>query len=245
MNEAELPVARPLPTSKQFLDLTGRRFARFEVIYYAGYSRGTSLWVCRCDCGTMRSVRVSKLTSGHSKSCGCLKIETTIKRSTKHGLARRGHVVPEMGVWEKMRDRCYNPKSIGYHDYGGRGITICDRWRFGENGMTGFACFYDDMWPRPTSDYQIERIKNDIGYNPQNCKWATRAEQCRNRRSNVNIIIDGATRCMTDWCQLNGVHRSTAMKRIRRGIPPHLAVTAVNARLSSRLYSLPRSDAKQ
>lgn len=104
--------------------------------------------------------------------------------------------VPEYKVWRSVRRRCLNPSTPNYARYGGRGITICDRWR------DDFGAFYEDMGPRPTPDHQIERIDNDGAYSPENCVWATRGDQASNRRNNRHLAFDGEVRTLSEWARL-------------------------------------------
>lgn len=121
-------------------------------------------------------------------------------------------------VWEGILARCTNPKASGFDRYGGRGITVCDRWR------SSFEAFLADMGARPSRAHQIDREKNDGPYAPENCRWATSAEQARNRSSNVLLTIDGETMCLLDWAIRIGMPRNTLRNRLLRGWSPERAV---------------------
>jgi hypothetical protein len=148
----------------KLIDLTGKRFGRWVVlsIHPKRTRSGGVFWACRCSCGTKRIVRGSHLWRSLTKSCGCL-VKT-------HGMSRtRVH-----NIWKSMRQRCSNPNHVAYANYGGRGITVCERWQ-------AFLNFYADMGDPPPG-LSIDRINNDSGYESSNCKWPSRSEQCRNRR---------------------------------------------------------------
>ena len=164
-----------------YIDITGQVFEQWTVLYKSDSVDRRAMWRCKCECGTIRDVVGKTLRNGTSKSCGCLKSEVTTQRSTKHGYANEGKITKVYYVWSAMVQRCVNPKSTKYMDYGGRGIKVCERWLDFEN-------FISDMGDRPSVDHTLERINNDGHYEVSNCKWATRTEQLRNRRlSNKNI----------------------------------------------------------
>jgi hypothetical protein len=162
----------------RLIDLTGRRFGRLVVLQRGGTARnGHASWWCRCDCGEQRVMVGGDLRSGATTSCGCLGAELTaaraVTRNATHGLAY--HAL--YACWASMHDRCRNPNHAAYHNYGGRGIAVCDRW----TGRDGFPTFLADMGERP-EDLTLERIDNDGNYEPGNCCWATRSQQRRNSR---------------------------------------------------------------
>lgn len=196
----------PLPSDPRFENLTGRVFGRLTVLNYAGCrypgrSTGGHRWLCECSCGTKKTVDGGPLKSSRQVSCGCYLQE----RRTKHG--RCGS--PEYVVWQGMTQRCTNPNDSKYADYGGRGITICERWR-------DFANFFADMGERPSPRHTLERKNNNSGYEPGNCCWATRKQQLRNRRNNHRVTFRGETLCLVEWAERTGININTLRKRLRK-----------------------------
>lgn len=147
-----------------------------------------SHWLCKCDCGNESKVVTNNLKNGHTRSCGCLVGDTTREMRFVHGMSKRAERAAEYGVWSGINTRCFNKNSHSFHHYGGRGITVCDRWR------NSFTAFLEDMGPRPSPQHSIDRWPNNDGnYEPGNCRWATRVEQVRNRRVSV-ILTDEQVR---------------------------------------------------
>jgi hypothetical protein len=138
-----------------------------------------------------------------------------------HGEMRRGQHSKEADIWQQMQQRCFNPKCKSYPNYGGRGITVCERW-LGDDGLINFIA---DMGRKPPG-MSLDREDNDGPYSPENCRWATRQQQQRNRRANFYVTIDGETKCVTEWAEIKGIKVLTVFKRIRKfGWTPERAIT--------------------
>lgn len=169
-------------------------------------------WLCRCDCGNTSVVRGSSLRSGRTQSCGCIKIEQTIRQFTTHGCAKKNNRHPLYGVWGSMKRRCYSPKSQYYPIYGGRGITVCDEW------INDFSAFF--KWALEhgyKKGLQLDRIDNDGNYEPDNCRFATSKTNNLNRRSNHLLEINGETKTIQEWAEESGIARYTIFNRWKSG----------------------------
>lgn len=175
--------------------------------------------VCQCSCGApLRSVSIAVLTSGQSTSCGCYHRQAV----TKHGLWRD----PLFKRWKSMIDRCQNPKNKSYKNYGARGIKVCERWMNMDN-------FFADMRPGMADGLSVERKDNNGDYSPENCRWATAAEQKRNQRVNRNITIGDKTMCLADWCLHYGMRYQLVWERIsKQGWEPIRALTTPVIRIN-------------
>lgn len=189
----------------------GQKFGRLTAV-----EATTGLkWRFRCDCGVeVERVRAT-VVGGNTKSCGCLRREVVIAKNTNHGLV--GHSLYQR--WAGMIQRCTNPNHVGWLNYGGRGIKVCDRW------LGSFESFLADMGECPSGEHSIEREDSDGNYEPGNCKWATSAEQSRNTKRNVVVSVDGKTMTIRDWEIEKGVNRGAFQRRVDLGWSLERAVT--------------------
>lgn len=195
--------------------MLNRRFGRWAVEARSHTNtHGHRCYHCVCDCGGRGVVSGSALRSGTSRSCGCLRRELSSTRWKNHGLS--GHRL--FAIWRGMIGRCHNPKSQAYVGYGGRGIFVCERWQ-------APAAFIADMDPSFTEGMTLDRINNEAGYSPENCRWADRREQAFNRRSNTAITFDGRTQAVFEWAKEIGIPPRTLWARIKQGWSAQDALT--------------------
>ncbi len=186
------------------------KFGRLTVMERAENDRfGRTQWHCRCDCGKDHVAALFRLTSGHTKSCGCLR--------GKANATHRGKGTPTHNTWSAMKQRCADPNHAQFQYYGGRGVSVCHRW------AESYEVFLADMGERPAG-MSIERINTNGNYEPGNCKWATDHEQQRNRRSTILVERNGVKRCVKDWCEELGLNTDRVYGRIRRGESPEKAL---------------------
>jgi hypothetical protein len=177
---------------------------RWSILSYSHHVGNNHFWLCRCECGTERSVRERVLRDGSSKSCGCIRSE----QFKTHG--RSG--TPEYTAWTEMNRRCSNKNCNVYKHYGGRGVKVCDRWK------NSFENFLEDMGEKPSENHSIDRFPDKNGdYEPGNCRWATRREQATNRRNNHIIEYEGKSLTLTEWAELYGIYPKSLRARLRYG----------------------------
>lgn len=203
------------------IDLINKRFNRLVVIKRVMDDKcGNRRWLCRCDCGILKIILGCNLLTGNTKSCGCLQKELTSSRSMLHGHRINKITSGTYATWQSLIQRCIHPTHRNYKNYGGRGITVCNRWLKFENFLT-------DMGKKPKG-YEIDRIDNNKGYYKRNCKWVTSKENNRNKRNNHLIIFNGEIQCLAAWSEQYNISQHTLTMRLRRGWPiPKALLTPV------------------
>lgn len=198
-----------------FIDRTGQRFGRLTVLSLRNRASRVPLrrttWTCQCDCGTVVDVEAGKLASGHTQSCGCYMRERASQANLRHGQSSHpngGNATKEYNTWMLMLRRCHKVGSQDYAQYGGRGITVCERWHT-------FDLFFSDMGAAPSPSHSIERLDNERGYEPGNCKWATPKEQRRNQRRAVLIEFAGKSQTPMEWATETGISHKRIHARMK------------------------------
>lgn len=202
------------------IDLTGRRYtmlvARRQV--KRENDKQHAFWECECDCGKIIVVRKDSLENGHAKSCGCM----TKNKYKKHGYSH----TKIYGIWQNMKDRCYNPNNHAYSNYGGRGIKVCDEW-LGENGAENFVEWsykngYEESENR--SELSIDRLDVNGNYEPSNCRWADKDVQNYNKRCTRKVVINGEEKTILDIHKEYGISITTLRQRYRRYINGEISI---------------------
>lgn len=160
------------------------------VLLDVGYSHGQQSYLCECDCGNKSVVTGQRIRTGETKSCGCLSKKLTKARNRKHGFAGT-HIYM---IWAGIKSRCTNINNPKYKDYGGRGITMCNEW------LNSFEKFYKDVGERPDG-LTLDRIDNNKSYFKENCRWATKSEQSKNRRNTIFMEHMNKKMCLKDWAK--------------------------------------------
>lgn len=207
----------------QYREYIGKTYGRLTGLRKAGSRGKQTFWLFQCSCGRKKEINVYNVIRGAVKSCGCIHLERCRNGlvALKHGGARKGHVTRLHNTWRAMRGRCRNHNNNAYVDYGGRGISVCQEWD------ESYAVFRD--WAE-ASGYSpkltLDRIDNDGDYSPDNCQWATRKEQARNRRSTRLITFDDRTQTLAAWAEETGLGASTIFYRLGKlGWPVRAALT--------------------
>ena len=185
----------------RYIDLAGQKFGALTVVFEGAKDhRGRVTWHCSCDCGETRAVLGANLRNGNTKSCGCLSVLKSAARLTTHGHGR----TPEIKCFHAMWQRCTNPKDAAYPRY--KDFAPPPDWR-------DFLVFLNEVGSRPSAGHSLDRINNDKPYGPGNCRWATAAQQNRNRKSNINVSLGGQDMCLADACEETGISYQPVLKK--------------------------------
>lgn len=188
-------------------EMIGKQFERLTVVGFHGKTSDRKLiWECVCSCGNHTTATGIALRTGQKRSCGCLRDESTAARFTKHGMRESR----EYSIWQNMKNRCSDPKNLKFAYYGGKGVSVCPEW------SDSFENFFRDMGECPT-DYTIERMNNNRGYEPGNCVWASRKQQARNRRTNRFIEYQGRHITVSELAEGRTISPETLLSRIKSG----------------------------
>lgn len=198
------------PTTKlspRIKDITGKRFGRLTVLSFSHIGGdGKAIWKCICDCGNSHFVDGCNLRRGNSRSCGCLAKELSSSRNSTHGMTHH----PLARTYRAMIDRCYNPSTDSYPHYGGRGITVCERW------LESITNFVTDMGERPEGK-TLDRINLDGSYCPENCRWATPTEQMNNRTNSRLLTCNEQTMTIAQWSKITNISYGAIWRRLLAG----------------------------
>jgi hypothetical protein len=193
-------------------DRTGDTYGNLIVVGYSGTTDDNrSLWLCKCVCGNEKIIMGAALQGGHTKSCGCLQKEVVSKLATTHGYSKKTNKRSEYRSWQMMKSRCLNKNSPEFPNYGGRGITVCERW------VNSFENFLEDMGDKPTVRHSIDRFPNKDGnYEPSNCRWATDLEQVKNRSYTVWVDYEGEIMTAADFKRKLGIKSQWVLTLLKR-----------------------------
>lgn len=198
---------------RKAIDLTGRRYERLVAIRRVKNENDIhhSFWECQCDCGNKIVVRKDSLESGNSKSCGCILRERGLQ---KHGYSH----TRIYGIFQSMKDRCYNPNNHAYHLYGGRGIKICDEWLKSTEAFVEWAYKNGYVDGKSKSEQSIDRIDVNGDYCPENCRWVDKDIQNYNKRCTRKVVIDGQEKTLLDLHNEYGISIGTLRSRYKKYI---------------------------
>ena len=194
-------------------EIIGKKFGRLTPIkkvesYVDPKSnQKSSMFLCKCDCGNEKEIRLTCFKSGHTKSCGCYNVENRtkwVKAMETHGECKTA----EYKCWAGTKTRCYNKKNNRYKGYGGKGVKVCGRW------LNSYENFLADMGRKPSPQHSIDRIDVNGDYCPENCRWATRKEQANNTINTLHIEYNGEIKPLSVWAKLYNINRQTLHSRI-------------------------------
>lgn len=190
-----------MPWSRQPLPIIGKTFGQLTVLREIDTPRNSGRRViARCSCGTEKTFFAQNIRRGLSTNCGCTRYTSAART---HG---KSHT-PEHRAWSSMITRCTNPKSSQFNNYGGRGITVCERWR-------SFAAFFEDVGSKPSPSHSLDRIDTNGNYEPGNVRWATARVQAQNKRDTVLVTHNGTTLTLCEWAEQLSIRRGTLYYRL-------------------------------
>lgn len=189
------------------IEMVGKKYNMLTVLLDVGYSHGQQSYLCECDCGNKKVITGQRIRNEETKSCGCLSKNLTKVRNRKHG--KTGTAIYR--TWSNIKNRCRNTNHRNYKDYGGRGVDMCDAW------FNSFEQFYKDVGDIPEG-MSLDRINNDKGYFKENCRWATKAEQSKNRRNSIIMKHKDITMCLKDWARKLNKPYSSMKVLAKRGL---------------------------
>lgn len=193
-----------LPTSKKFIDLTGKTFGTITALHHVGRKVHIMFWMCECSCGDRRIIGDASLRTGIASCWKCKRTTSCMGEAS-----RFREETTEHRIWRALKQRCLNKNCPAFPDYGGRGIAICERW-------SDYRNFLSDMGRRPSKEHTIDRIDNNRNYEPGNCRWATRIEQANNTRSCHLLTFNGETLSKAAWARKIGMQPGAFMYRIKK-----------------------------
>lgn len=202
----------------RYKSLVGKRYTRLIVIQENGRNKhGNVMWLCQCDCGNQLVVSTNSLNRGNTRSCGCLHrdyLNNPRPNSMKHGCCNTRLYT----IWRDMKLRCYNASQVGYKNYGGRGIVVCNGW------LNSFENFYNWAINNGYKDnLTLDRIDNDGNYEPDNCRWITNLEQSNHKRNNKYVTYNGETKTIAEWSRELSISYHLIWNRLKNGwLPPEI-----------------------
>lgn len=198
------------------VDVTGQRFGRLVIVEFSHTDGpGRTYWICRCDCGKIKTILGASMNAGATQSCGCLAKERTSQACTSHGQTN----TRLYRVWRNMKSRCNCPSSNKYYNYGGKGVSVCEEW-------TPFEGF--QKWALShgyAADLTIDRFDGSGNYEPSNCHWATYKEQSNNTTQNHILEFNGMRKNLKQWSEFLGISYKALSERARRGWSANRALT--------------------
>ena len=207
---------------RKAIDITGNKYGKLSVISRdLNRESNRAYWFCKCECGNEISTTSQRLRRGTSKSCGCSRNEYIGKANTKHGMT--GTRIYK--IWCHMNERCKAKTHKQYSDYGGRGIKVCDEW-------SDFSTFFN--WAKNNGykeELTLDRIDNNGGYFPSNCRWADVFTQQNNQRRTVRISVGDVTKTLSEWSNETGIKKATIYSRLRYGKTGYQLISSVKPRL--------------